>query len=85
MRSKQQFLLGVFSGALLLISGQTIAAEQITHTPNPDPNFPISQSVFVPTGADTLYVSGLLAKPAKLDAPKGHQNSGVILKLRPSQ
>jgi enamine deaminase RidA (YjgF/YER057c/UK114 family) len=59
-------------GLLASIAECASGAEEIVRTPLPDGNpFPISAAVTVPSGMDTVYVSGALPAPINKDAPKG--------------
>jgi enamine deaminase RidA (YjgF/YER057c/UK114 family) len=66
-RSSTSLALGMAIG----LSALSAEAADIVRTPIPGSDFPISQSVLIPAGAETLIVSGMIAKPAKPDAPKG--------------
>lgn len=66
-RSSTSLLLGM----AISLSAVSAEAADIVRTPLPGSDFPISQSVLIPAGAETLIVSGAIAKPAKPDAPKG--------------
>jgi enamine deaminase RidA (YjgF/YER057c/UK114 family) len=44
---------------------------QVERVPIPNSDFPISQGVWVPTGYDTLYLSGSIPPIANPAAPKG--------------
>ena len=53
-------------------AGAASGAAGVVRTPLPDGNpFPISASVTVPAGFDTIYVSGALPSAINKDAPKG--------------
>jgi len=58
-----------------MLFGSSNAAD-VVRTPLPNGNdFPISLAVTVPSGAETVYVSGALPQMANKDAPKGSVES----------
>lgn len=62
-------VLAVFWGALPSGFGQ--ASEKVERIPLSNPDVPISAAVVVPTGYDTVYVSGHIPKVINTNAPKG--------------
>jgi enamine deaminase RidA (YjgF/YER057c/UK114 family) len=68
-RRATMLVLGIAASA---VACAALAAENVVRTPLPDGNpFPISAAVTVPSGADTVYVSGTLPAAINKDAPKG--------------
>jgi hypothetical protein len=61
---------GCLMGALFAVKAQT-SASKIQRVPIPNSDFPISLSVWVPTGSDTLYLSGNVPPVVNASAPKG--------------
>jgi len=68
------------SSLLRLIPFLTVAAatlalaqssDKVQRIPIPNSDFPISGAVIVPPGYETIYVSGMVPKAIKPDAPKG--------------
>ena len=55
----------------LLALATTIAASAHDIIRHANPNIPIASSVMVPAGADTLYLSGMLADVSNPSAPAG--------------
>ena len=64
-------VLVVCSAALLVAEPQS-GVERI---PIPNSDFPISQGVWVPSGYDTLYLSGSIPPVSNPSAPKGSTQS----------
>jgi enamine deaminase RidA (YjgF/YER057c/UK114 family) len=67
-------VLGVLATAVMgvAVSGVAVSSEAVVRTPLPDGNpFPISATVSVRSGVDTVYVSGALPAAVNKDAPKG--------------
>jgi enamine deaminase RidA (YjgF/YER057c/UK114 family) len=54
---------------------QTPATARVQRIPIPNSDFPISQGVWVPASADTLYLSGSIPPVANPNAPKGSVES----------
>jgi len=47
------------------------SSDRVQRIPLPNSDFPISGAVIVPPGYETIYVSGMVPKAIKPDAPKG--------------
>jgi enamine deaminase RidA (YjgF/YER057c/UK114 family) len=65
--------------ALCVVQAQTPAPgpaiSKVTRIPIPNSDFPISQGVWIPAAADTLYLSGSIPPVANTAAPKGSVES----------
>ena len=61
--------------AFCAVKAQTPATGKVQRIPIPNSDFPISQGVWVPAAADTLYMSGNVPPVAHADAPKGSTQS----------
>jgi enamine deaminase RidA (YjgF/YER057c/UK114 family) len=65
--------------AFCVVKAQTPATSpaitKITRIPIPNSDFPISQGVWIPAAADTLYLSGSIPPVANAAAPKGSVES----------
>src|SRR3974377_1721371 len=51
------------------------SGDKVERIPIPSSDFPISAAVVVPSGYDTIYVSGNIPKAANPKAPKGSTES----------
>jgi enamine deaminase RidA (YjgF/YER057c/UK114 family) len=69
--------LPLLAALLVLATGRAEADQdkQIVRVPIPNSNFPISQAVRVPAGAETIYFSGMVAAVANPSAPKDSVDS----------
>jgi enamine deaminase RidA (YjgF/YER057c/UK114 family) len=64
----------LFAGLVLCCAATAAmgqSGDKIERIPIPNSDFPISAAVVVPSGYDTIYVSGNIPKVAKPNAPKG--------------
>jgi len=71
MRFTAALVLGVCSSAALVAQSQS----GVVRIPVPNSDFPISQGVWVPSGYDTLYLSGTIPPVSNPAAPKGSVQS----------
>src|SRR5271166_2644107 len=74
MRKNQGIQSHGFLGYALLVAascGSLACADEVVRTPLLGSDFPISAAVTVPSGQDTVYLSGALPPVINKDAPKG--------------
>lgn len=62
----------LIAGLILCATAATgQSSDKVERVAIPDSDFPISAAVVVPSGYDTIYISGHVPKIAKQNAPKG--------------